>query len=156
MAKRITLLDLIDAGLLEDGEPLECRFRKNGDVYVGELNADGSIPYDSEDFDSPSAWALHLKRKKNPNRKGWKCVWARGKTLSEYKKSLPSQTEPTKAHKQPPESDSNAETSSFVPEESKATPDTFVAKREDNTDLALLERIAELSPSGFEKLVASS
>ena len=126
------------------------------DVYVGELNADGSIPYDSEDFDSPSAWALHLKRKKNPNRKsinGWKCVWARGKTLSEYKKSLPSQTEPTKAHKQPPESDSNAETSSFVPEGSKATPDTFVAKREDNTDLALLERIAELSPSGFEKLV---
>lgn len=156
MAKRITLLDLIKAGLLEDGEKLECRPSKSGEVYVGELNADGSIPYDSENFDSPSAWALYLKRKKNPKCKslnGWQYVWARGKKLVEYKKSLRGQIESTKAHRQPPESDSNAETSSFVPRRSKATSDTFAVEREDNIASALLERIAELSPSGFERLV---
>jgi len=52
-----------------------------------------------------------------------------------------------------PKSDNEDEASSFVPEESKATPDTLAAEREDNTASALLERIAELSPNGFEKLV---
>ena len=37
MAKRITLLDLIKAGLLEDGEKLECRLSKSGEAYVGKL-----------------------------------------------------------------------------------------------------------------------
>ena len=42
---------------------------------------------------------------------------------------------------------------SFVPRGSKATSETFAAEREDNIASALLERIAELSPSGFERLV---
>ncbi len=33
--KRITLSNLIDVGLLKDGEKLECRFTKDGEVYVG-------------------------------------------------------------------------------------------------------------------------
>ena len=151
MAKRITLLDLIKAGLLEDGEKLECRLSKSGEAYVGKLKDNGSISHNSQSFDTPSGWAKHLNKDRPIN--GWKYVWARDKTLSKYKKLLPGQIESTKAHKQPPESDSNAETSSFVKEGSKVTPDTFVAKRENNTDLSLLERIAELSPSEFEQLV---
>ena len=151
MAKRITLLDLIKAGLLEDGEKLECRLSKSGEVYVGELKDNGSISHNSQSFDTPSGWAKYLYKNRSIN--GWQHVWARGKTLSKYKKLLPDQIESTKAHKQPPESDSNAETSSFEPEGSKATPDTFATEREDNIASALLERIAELSPSGFERLV---
>ena len=145
MAKRITLLDLINGGLLKDGEKLECRFTKSGEVYVGRLNADGSISYDSERFKTPSGWGKHLNKGRPIN--GWDAVSTRGKKLSEYRSSL-GQTESTKVHRQPPESDNEAEASSFVP-----TPDTFAAEREDNTASALLERIAELSPSGFERLV---
>ena len=145
MAKRITLLDLINGGLLKDGEKLECRFTKSGEVYVGRLNADGSISYDSERFKTPSGWGKHLNKGRPIN--GWDAVSTRGKKLSEYRSSL-GQTESTKVHRQPPESDNEAEASSFLP-----TPDTFAAEREDNTASALLERIAELSPSGFERLV---
>ena len=150
MAKRITLLDLINGGLLKDGEKLECRFTKSGEVYVGRLNADGSISYDPERFKTPSGWGKHLNKGRPIN--GWDAVSTRGKKLSEYRSSL-GQTESTKVHRQPPESDNEAEASSFVPEGSKVTPDTFAAEREDNIASALLERIAELSPSGFEKLV---
>ena len=150
MDKRITLLDLINGGLLKDGEKLECRFTKSGEVYVGRLNADGSISYDSERFKTPSGWGKHLNKGRPIN--GWDAVSTRGKKLSEYRLSL-GQTESTKVHRQPPESDNEAEASSFVPEGSKVTPDTFAAEREDNIASALLERIAELSPSGFEKLV---
>ena len=152
MAKRTSLLDLIKAGLLEDGEKLECRLSKSGEVYVGELNAVGLIVYNSQSFDTPSGWAKHLAGKKYKSRNGWADVSARGKKLSEYKSSL-DQIESTKTHIQPPESDHEAEPISFVPKRSKATPDTFAAERGDNTASALLERIAELSPSGFEKLV---
>ena len=145
MAKRITLLDLINGGLLKDGEKLECRFTKSCEVYVGRLNADGSISYDSERFKTPSGWGKHLNKGRPIN--GWDAVSTRGKKLSEYRSSL-GQTESTKVHRQPPESDNEAEASSFVP-----TPDTFAAEREENTASALLERIAELSPSGFERLV---
>ena len=145
MAKRKTLSHLIDAGLLKDGEKLECRFTKSGEVYVGRLNADGSISYDSERFKTPSGWGKHLNKGRPIN--GWDAVSTRGKKLSEYRSSL-GQTESTKVHRQPPESDNEAEASSFLP-----TPDTFAAEREDNTASALLERIAELSPSGFERLV---
>ena len=145
MAKRITLLDLINGGLLKDGEKLECRFTKSGEVYVGRLNADGSISYDSERFKTPSGWGKHLNKGRPIN--GWDAVSTRGKKLSEYRSSL-GQTESTKVHRQPPESDNEAEASSFVP-----TPDTFAAEREENTASALLGRIAELSPSGFERLV---
>ena len=145
MAKRKTLSHLIDAGLLKDGEKLECRFTKSGEVYVGRLNADGSISYDSERFKTPSGWGKHLNKGRPIN--GWDAVSTRGKKLSEYRSSL-GQTESTKVHRQPPESDNEAEASSFVP-----TPDTFAAEREENTASALLERIAELSPSGFERLV---
>ena len=151
MAKRITLLNLIKAGLLEDGEKLECRLSKSGEVYVGELKDNGSISHNSQSFDTPSGWAKHLNEDRSIN--GWQYVWARGKKLFEYKKLLPGQIVSTKAHTQPPESDSNAETSSFVPRRSKATSDTFASNREYNTASALLERITELSPSGFEKLV---
>ena len=145
MAKRTSLLDLTKAGLLEDGEKLECRLSKSGEAYVGKLKDNGSISHNSQSFDTPSGWAKHLNKGRPIN--GWDAVSARGKKLSEYRSSL-GQTESTKVHRQPPELDNEAEASSFVP-----TPDTFAAEREDNTASALLERIAELSPSGFEKLV---
>ena len=150
MAKRKTLSDLIDAGLLEDGETLECRLTKSGKAYVGELKANGSISYDSQSFDTPSSWAKYLNKDKPRN--GWDDVSARGRKLSEYRSSL-HQTESTKTCIQPSELDPETEASPFVPEGSKATPDTSAAEREDNTASALLERIAELSPTGFEKLV---
>ena len=145
MAKRITLLDLIEAGLLEDGEKLECRLSKSGEAYVGKLEGNGSISHNSQSFDTPSGWAKHLNNDRPIN--GWDAVSARGKKLSEYRLSL-GQTESTKVHRKPPESDNDAEASSVV-----STPDTFATEREDNIASALLERIAELSPSGFEKLV---
>ena len=145
MAKRTSLLDLTKAGLLEDGEKLECRLSKSGEAYVGKLKDNGSISHNSQSFDTPSGWAKHLNKGRPIN--GWDAVSARGKKLSEYRSSL-GQTESTKVHRQPPELDNEAEASSFVP-----TPDTFAAERGDNTASALLERIAELSPSGFEKLV---
>ena len=150
MAKRITLLDLIKAGLLEDGEKLECRLSKSGEAYVGKLKDNGSISHNSQSFDTPSGWAKHLNKDRPIN--GWDAVSARDKKLSEYRSSL-GQTELTKVHRQLPESDNEAEASSFVPEESKATSDAFASNREDNTASALLERITELSPSRFEKLV---
>ena len=145
MAKRITLLDLIKAGLLEDGEKLECRLSKSGEAHVGKLKDNGSISYNSQSFDTPSGWAKHLNNDRPIN--GWDAVSAIGKKLSEYRSSL-GQTESTKVHRKPPESDNDAEASSVVP-----TPDTFAVEGEDNIASALLERIAELSPSGFEKLV---
>lgn len=158
MAKRITLLDLIEAGLLEDGEELECRFTKSGEVYVGTLNADGWISYDSERFETPSGWGKHLagKSRESSSSNGWTDVSARGKKLSEYRseyKSLLGQTDSTKTHMQSSKPNNEAEASAFVPEGSKNAPDTFAVNREDNTASALLERITELSPSGFEKLV---
>ncbi len=153
MAKRITLLDLIKAGLLEDGEKLECRLSKSGEAYVGKLEGNGSISHNSQSFDTPSGWAKHLN--KGPIN-GWDAVSAGGKKLSEYRseyRSLLGQNDSTKVHRQLPESENEAEARSFVPEGSKATSDTFAANREGNTASALLERITELSPSGFEKLV---
>lgn len=154
MAKRITLLNLIKAGLLEDGEKLECCFTKSGKVYIGRLNADGSISYDSKRFKTPSGWGKHLAgtSRESGSSNGWTDISARGKKLSEYRQLL-SQTKSTKAHKQPPESDSKAEASSSVPEGSKTTSDTFATERKGNTASDLLKRIVALSPSGFEKLV---
>ena len=145
MAKRITLLDLIKAGLLEDGEKLECRLSRSGEAHVGKLKDNGSISHNSQSFDTPTGWAKHLNNDRPIN--GWNVVSAKGKKLSEYRSSL-GQTESTKVHRKPPESDNDAEARSVVP-----TPDTLAAEREDNTASALLERIAELSPNGFEKLV---
>lgn len=156
--KRITLSNLIDVGLLKDGEQLECRFTKDGEVYVGRLNADGWISYDSERFETPSGWGKHLagKSRESSSSNGWTDVSARGKKLSEYRseyKSLLGQTDSTKTHMQSSKPNNEAEASAFVPEGSKTAPDTFTSEREDNIASALLERIAALSPSGFEKLV---
>jgi restriction endonuclease Mrr len=152
--KRITLSNLIDVGLLKDGEKLECRFTKDGEVYVGRLNADGSISYDSEIFTTPSGWGKHLasKSRESSSSNGWTDVSARGKKLSEYR-SLMGQTDSTKTHMQSSKPNNEAEASAFVPEGSKTAPDTFATEREDNTVSTLLERIAELSSSEFEKLV---
>jgi hypothetical protein len=46
-------------------------------TWSGELKAEGSIVFEGKTFQSPSAWAIYVKRLANPDKKaddGWKSV----------------------------------------------------------------------------------
>ena len=46
-------------------------------TWSGELSADGIITFQGKTFNSPSAWAIYVKRLANPGKKaddGWKSV----------------------------------------------------------------------------------
>lgn len=76
----VTLKHLIDAGMLEPGDSkvfILYALPHAEHTWVGALRPDGMIEWAGEEFISPSAWAIHVKRLVNPLKKaddGWKSV----------------------------------------------------------------------------------
>jgi len=85
----VTLLNLVEAGILEPGEGVVTHFY-HGNTDVADLSGRGEILWDGRVFESPSAFSIAVKRRVNPGRKaddGWKSVKVRGRLLEEYKKT---------------------------------------------------------------------
>lgn len=80
----VTLRNLLDAGLLQDGEELVCEpSRGTGAFHYARLTRDGMIDHEGNAYANPSRWAVALAA--GAARNGWIYVFARGKQLSEYR-----------------------------------------------------------------------
>ena len=159
--RRTSLKDLIDAGLLTPGEELICQPRR-GEQYAGSLQLDGSILSDGSEFRTLSDWATNSA---GGERNGWRCVYAKGRPLEELRSQLESGSPPpvaqraepldvdanshdetTLAHSDVPQSVETSATSPGSPLPSRGEATSEISKR-------LLDRILQLTPIQFEKLV---
>ena len=89
VTRGVTLLNLVEAGILEPGEGVVTHFY-HGNTDVADLSARGELLWEGRVFESPSAFSIAVKRRVNPGRKaddGWKSVKVRGRLLEEYKKT---------------------------------------------------------------------
>ena len=83
----VSLLDLIKEGLMEPGQGVLKIVYKNHE-YVGDLTEDGLISFEGEEWESPSAWSITVKRRLFPEKKaddGWKSVMHQGKKIEAIK-----------------------------------------------------------------------
>lgn len=85
----VTLTMLMKDGIIEPG-PGAMTVSYLGQRFVGDLLDDGSIQLQTtkENFNSPSAWAIHCKKLVNPTKRsgcGWGSVKYRGRKLDTYK-----------------------------------------------------------------------
>lgn len=72
----ISLKMIVEAGLMETGKD-KLFITYMNQTWRGELGEDGNIHFEGNIFQSPSAWAIHCKRKTNPEKRaddGWKSV----------------------------------------------------------------------------------
>eukprot|EP00740_Mantoniella_antarctica_P011127 CAMPEP_0181368846 /NCGR_PEP_ID=MMETSP1106-20121128/12378_1 /TAXON_ID=81844 /ORGANISM="Mantoniella antarctica, Strain SL-175" /LENGTH=503 /DNA_ID=CAMNT_0023485135 /DNA_START=276 /DNA_END=1787 /DNA_ORIENTATION=+ len=72
----VSLKMLMDDGRMKCG-PDQLWITYQNQTWSGKLNADGVIFFQGKDFQSPSAWAIYVKRLANPAKKaddGWKSV----------------------------------------------------------------------------------
>jgi hypothetical protein len=99
---RATVLDLIRAGILNPGD--EATFEpRRGEVYRGQVEANGDLTLDGRQFDTPSDAATTLA---GNSRNGWKEVKVNGRPLDEYRKQLggpkPRAVQPPPPRAEPP------------------------------------------------------
>lgn len=96
----VTLKDLLDAGLLQAGEELLCKPRKNDPpVASAPLGADGLIRHNGQTFGSPSSWAQAITgRAQN----GWICVFAGERPLKEIRDAYGNSPAPKSPADRPP------------------------------------------------------
>ncbi|MFH1141825.1 MAG: restriction endonuclease [Chloroflexota bacterium] len=159
MAKRATLRDLLNAGLLRAGEALECEPRQ-GEVYKATLGEDESISYEGISFDSPSIWASYVAQNE---RNGWRDVRARGRRLAEFRAQLGNAVtirqrprasrrvgEPAPGAATPPTMD---KPTAQKPEAPLKLPPPPVTQQADIKD-GLLKRLQSLTAAQFEHFVA--
>ena len=128
--KRVTLLDLIQAGLLSPGVELRCEPRL-GESYAGELTKDGNISFDGSEFSTPSAWARSIA---GGARNGWAIVYVGQEALESIRSKM--NIRPL-LEDDGSDEDENGEIGEF----------------EDDIRIRLLNRILNLDPKEFEILV---
>ncbi len=143
---RISLKEILDAGLLAPGESLTCEPRR-GEVYTGKLLADGAIAYLAKTFKTPSGWAEAMAGGK---RDGWRDISARGKALEDFRGQLSIGSGATPVA-QPTLLPRLLEVSLL---HEPSPPKLVVEAAKASTLQDLLDRLRRLTPSQFEHLVA--
>ena len=86
----ITLLDLIEKGVIEPGEDT-IKVSYKGAEAVGSLTEHGTIEYDGEEFQSATAFSIFFKRRITPSKQGddgWKSVYYNNECLDVFRKRL--------------------------------------------------------------------
>ena len=162
MGRRTTLLDLVKVGLLEPGEELKCKPYKDGESYRGRLTERGTISFQREDFKTPSAWA---KRLAGSERDGWSYIYARDTKLDVFRRRFEEGqsnqeggSRPTEAaittledvRKSSKSEDALDSRSARIPTLDLPSGDS---EADDGFSEKLLDRIMQLSPDQFERLV---
>jgi restriction endonuclease Mrr len=88
---RVSVLDLINAGMLASGDVVTFEPRM-GEVYRGEIGDTGELIFDGIQFPTPSSAATKLARASGlhpkDSRNGWEEIEVRGRPLSEYRERL--------------------------------------------------------------------
>ena len=128
--RRVTLKDLLDAGLLRPNEKLTYEPSK-GDVHVATLDPDGSILYRETAFRRPSAWARHVAGKE---RNVWLEIYARGRPLNDLRSRVLGEV---------------TSSTSAAPVTSPAAPEEEAGMQQ-----RLLELMLLLTPVQFEEIIA--
>ena len=86
----ITLLDLIEKGVIHPGENT-IRVSYKGAEAVGSLTEHGTIEYNGEEFQSATAFSIFFKRRITPSKQGddgWKSVYYNNECLDVFRKRL--------------------------------------------------------------------
>lgn len=86
----ITLLDLIEKGIIQPGENT-IRVSYKGAEAVGSLTEHGTIEYNGEEFQSATAFSIFFKRRITPSKQGddgWKSVYYNNQCLDVFRKRL--------------------------------------------------------------------
>ena len=162
MGRRTTLLDLVKADLLEPGEELNCKPHKDGESYRGRLTERGTISFQREDFKTPSAWA---KRLAGSERDGWSYVYARDTKLDVFRRRLEKDRSNQEGGSRPTEGATttlkdvrkSSKSEDALDSRSARTPTPDLpsgdSEADDGFSEKLLDRIMQLSPDQFERLV---
>ena len=146
----LTLRDLIERGFLAAGEELTCIPFSGSEVHVATVNAKGDIRYGDDIYQTPSAWPAKLA---GNSRNGWDYI--RRKRDDRTLRSIHDQAVQEK--REPPQAGS---TGSQEASPYPATPISDSGGVSESPTLdhgvdttGLLDRIMQLSPATFEKLV---
>ena len=86
----ITLADLVKEGILVPG-PDKISVSYKGATAVASLTEDGAVEYESQLFQSATAFSIYFKRKITPSKQGddgWKSVFYGTECLDHYRKML--------------------------------------------------------------------
>lgn len=162
MGRRTTLLDLVKVGLLEPGEELKCKPYKDGESYRGRLTERGTISFQREDFKTPSAWA---KRLAGSERDGWSYIYARDTKLDVFRRRFEEGQSNQEGGSRPTEGATTTLKDVRKSSKSEDAPDSRSARTptpalpsedseaDDEFSEKLLDRIMQLSPDQFERLV---
>eukprot|EP00941_MAST-03F_sp_MAST-3F-sp1_P001235 g1235.t1 len=88
--KKISLLTGIETGVFVPGkEALSVHYR--GHDFYADLTENGSIQWQGFTWQTPSGFAIHVKKMVNPAKKadaGWTSVFYRGKTVDDYREEI--------------------------------------------------------------------
>ncbi len=156
----VTVLDLLNAGILKPGDGLTFEPRR-GQVYSGRVEASGDLTLDGRQFDNPSQAATTLA---GNSRNGWKEIKVKGRPLMEYRDQLlaatPVAQKPAVTVTPPPQGQPSQPTAVAQPPAAPSSPPTsmsledLITRHLNELKRALSDRIGSLSAGQFEELVA--
>ena len=135
---RVTLSDLIGAGLLTSGQELVFRPTRLK-RFVGMLSLDGSIQYEGQAFSSLSAWAVHVA---GGPYQPWSKTSVNGISLHNLRQRLSSAL-----------SDRDTPKAEGPDVEPRSTNNQTVPMSNSDINDKLRDRLLKLSPSEFESLL---
>lgn len=150
----ITVLDLINAGILNAGDEATCEPRK-GEQYRGSIGPQGELVFNGVSYRAPSGAGGALAGRSSD---GWKDIKVNGRPLAEYRNRLGDRSAPT-THPTPlpavPAPSPAVLPTNFSPP--TTTPTSLLSLVQDHIrDIKekVASKIQNLSPGNFEELLA--
>jgi restriction endonuclease Mrr len=145
---KVSVLDLIDAGMLAPGDEITFEPRK-GEVYTGQIGRAGELVFDGKEFSKPSSAASTLA---GNSLNGWEYIKVKGRPLSEYRQQVEGSKH--EAPQAPPPRAQPSPSQPPAPPPPRASLLELIRAHLEEVERCLAQRIADLSADQFEQLVA--